>query len=172
MVPVGELLTERYGLGTSLVEQGDISTYSEELFVPPADVPDAAAAPAPVPGAPKSIVVSLEQQAMWADEGDRIVLRTYVSTGKERFETPPGLFYVNDKLPVQDMAGVIGGESYNVPRVPDVMHLTDRGHAIHGTYWHDNFGTPMSHGCINLPMDVSKQLYDWAPPGTPVLIVP
>ena len=84
---------------------------------------------------------------------------TYVSTGKEKFRTPTGFFTVNTKVPEQDMAGVIGGESYNVPKVPDVMYFTDRGHAIHGTYWHENFGTPMSHGCINLPMDVADWMY-------------
>ena len=53
------------------------------------------------------------------------------------------------------MEGVIGGEYYNVPDVPCVMYFTNGGHALHGTYWHSNFGTPMSHGCVNLPMDVA-----------------
>jgi lipoprotein-anchoring transpeptidase ErfK/SrfK len=69
------------------------------------------------------------------------------------------------------MAGVLGGESYNVPKVPDVLYFTNRGHAIHGTYWHENFGVPMSHGCINLPMDVADWMYAWAPLGMAVLIV-
>jgi len=172
MVPVGALLVERYGLDTSPVPQGDVPSYDEALFVPPIARPATADAPPPMTGAAKSIVISLSQQALWAYEGDTVVLSTYVSTGKERFETPPGLFYVNSKLPVQDMEGVIGGEYYNVPKVPDVMYFTDRGHALHGTYWHDNFGIPMSHGCINLPMDVSKWLYDWTPVSTPVLIMP
>src|SRR5215207_2486857 len=60
---------------------------------------------------------------------------------------------------------------YNVPDVPWVLYFTNSGHALHGTYWHNNFGTPMSHGCINLPMDVAAWLYDWAPLGTPVLVV-
>jgi len=58
-----------------------------------------------------------------------------------------------------------------VPQVPDVMYFTDRGHAIHGAYWHNEFGTTMSHGCINLPLDVSSWMYQWAPVGMPVLIV-
>jgi hypothetical protein len=45
------------------------------------------------------------------------------------------------------------------------------GHALHGTYWHNNFGTPMSHGCVNLPMDVAEWMYTWAPLGMAVLIV-
>jgi lipoprotein-anchoring transpeptidase ErfK/SrfK len=69
------------------------------------------------------------------------------------------------------MAGVLGGEYYNVPQVPDVMYFTNRGHAIHGTYWHNNFGNPMSHGCVNVPLGTSTWLYNWTPVGTPVLIV-
>ncbi len=172
MEPIGTLLAERYRLDRSPVAQGDIPAYSEELFVPPLAVPEPSLAPPPPPGAAKSIVVSLGEQALWAYEGTTIVRSTYVSTGKDKFKTPPGTFFVNSKLPVQDMAGVIGGESYDVPKVPDVMYFTDRGHALHGTYWHENFGEPMSHGCINLPLDVSKWLYDWAPTGTPVVIVP
>ena len=176
LVPLGELTAARYKLPTEPVGQGDVPTYSEDLFVPrmlPAQpVADAAGAPPPPPGYAKSIVVSLGRQTLWAYDHDTVVRSTLVSTGKERFETPPGMFFVNSKLPVQDMAGVIGGESYNVPQVPDVMYFTDRGHALHGTYWHSNFGAVMSHGCINVPMDVSKWLYDWTPTGTPVLIVP
>jgi lipoprotein-anchoring transpeptidase ErfK/SrfK len=70
------------------------------------------------------------------------------------------------------MEGVLGGEYYNVPDVPDVMYFTDFGHALHGTYWHNNFGTPMSHGCVNLPMDVAAWMYQWASVGTRVEIVP
>ena len=172
MEPVGTLLTERYGLDTDPQRQGDIPTYDPALFVPPIAVPDPSAPPAAAPGYPRSIVVSLSQQALWAFDGDSVVLTTYVSTGTEKFATPPGLFFVNSKIPVQDMAGVLGGESYNVPQVPDVMYFTNRGHAIHGTYWHTNFGAPMSHGCINLPLDVSAWMYQWAPLGMAVLIVP
>ncbi len=55
--------------------------------------------------------------------------------------------------------------------MPYVLYFTDVGHAIHGTYWHDNFGTPMSHGCINLPMDVAEWIYGWAPMGMTVQII-
>ncbi|MCD6030113.1 MAG: ErfK/YbiS/YcfS/YnhG family protein, partial [Thermomicrobiales bacterium] len=50
--------------------------------------------------------------------------------------------------------------------------FTDEGHALHGTYWHSNFGMPMSHGCVNLPMDVAEWMYRWAPEGTPVTVIP
>jgi hypothetical protein len=170
MTPVGSILAERYGLDTSPLPQGNVPAYSEDLFVPPIIRPGAPPA-GPVQGAAQTILVSIGQQALWAYAGNDVALSTYVSTGKPRFDTPTGLYYVNSKIPVQDMAGVIGGESYNVPQVPDVMYFTNRGHAIHGTYWHTNFGYVMSHGCINLPMDVAEWIYDWTPVGTPVLIV-
>jgi lipoprotein-anchoring transpeptidase ErfK/SrfK len=132
-----------------------------------------AAVAAPVTGSAKprkAIVVSISHQMLWAQKGDQVVLSSYVSTGRAGFDTPVGSFSVLSKLPSQTMAGVIGGEYYNVPDVPDVMYFTNEGHALHGTYWHNNFGTPMSHGCVNLPMDVAAWLYDWAPVGTPVQI--
>ena len=122
--------------------------------------------------AQKSIVVSLGQQMFWAYKGDKVVLSSYVSTGKAGFDTPTGSYSVLSKLPSQTMEGVIGGEYYNVPDVPSVLYFTSNGHAIHGTYWHNNFGWPMSHGCVNLPLDVAAWLYRWTPVGTPVLIVP
>ena len=122
--------------------------------------------------AQKSIVISISQQMLWAYKGDRVVQSSYVSTGRGGFDTPIGSFAVLTKLPSQTMEGVIGGEYYNVPDVPSVLYFTNSGHALHGTYWHNNFGTPMSHGCVNLPLDVAAWLYDWAPIGTRVLIIP
>ena len=135
----------------------------------------AAAIVAPLTGSAKgqkTIVVSISHQMLWVYKGDQVVLSSYVSTGRAGFDTPVGSFAILSKLPSQTMEGVIGGEYYNVPDVPDVMYFTNEGHALHGTYWHNNFGTPMSHGCVNLPMDVAAWLYDWAPVGTPVLIIP
>ncbi len=170
MVPVGALLADRYDISMAPRAQGNVPTYDESLFVPPIPVPDWGAAP-PAPSGGRSVVVSLSQQALWAYEDGAVIRSTYVSTGTEKFRTPPGYFTVNTKVPEQDMEGVIGGEYYNVPKVPDVLYFTNRGHAIHGTYWHESFGTPMSHGCINLPMDVAQWMYDWAPVGMAVLIV-
>ncbi|MGH2617655.1 MAG: L,D-transpeptidase, partial [Thermomicrobiales bacterium] len=121
--------------------------------------------------AQKSIVVSIGQQMMVAYKGDKVVLSSYVSTGKSGFDTPLGAYAVLSKLPSQTMEGVIGGEYYNVPDVPWVMYFTNEGHALHGAYWHSNFGTPMSHGCVNVPLDAAAWLYDWTPVGTPVTIV-
>ena len=172
MMPVGQILADKYGLSQEPVAQGDLPTYSEDLFVPPPAPAAAPYGPGPVPGTAKSIVVSISQQRTWAYEGEEMVLSSLVSTGKPGFDTPTGTFSIVVKTPIEDMEGLIGGEYYNVEDVPDVMYFTSVGHAFHGTYWHSNFGAVMSHGCINLPLDVATWLYDWTPMGTPVRIVP
>jgi hypothetical protein len=170
MEPVGATLAVRYDISMAPSPQANVPIYDEALFVPPIPVPDWGAAP-PAPSGGRSVVVSLSQQALWAYEDGAVIRSTYVSTGTEKFRTPPGYFTVNTKVPEQDMEGVIGGEYYNVPKVPNVLYFTNRGHAIHGTYWHENFGVPMSHGCINLPMDVAEWMYAWARVGMAVVIV-
>ena len=123
----------------------------------------------------REVVVSLWQQRLWAYEGEAAVLATWVSTGTAETwetETPVGQWRVLVKLWSETMAGTVGGEDYYVPDVPHVMYFTDQGHALHGTYWHSNFGAPMSHGCVNLPLDVAEWLYGWGPEGTPVTVIP
>ncbi len=66
---------------------------------------------------------------------------------------------------------LLGGEFYDIKNVPDVMYFTGVGHAIHGAFWHNNFGQVMSHGCVNLPLDVADWLFSWTPMGTTVVIV-
>ena len=127
------------------------------------------APPAPTDG--RAVVVSLSMQALWAYENGEVVRSTYVSTGTERTPTPVGLFWVNNKFPIETMEGTIAGESYLVPDVPDVMYFNEQGDALHGAYWHSNFGTPMSHGCVNLPLDVAAWMYEWAPMGMAVQIL-
>jgi lipoprotein-anchoring transpeptidase ErfK/SrfK len=68
------------------------------------------------------------------------------------------------------MEGTIGGEYYNVPDVPNTQYFTNVGHAIHGAYWHNNFGAVMSHGCVNLPLGFDAWLFGWTSIGTRVEI--
>jgi hypothetical protein len=164
LVPLGDQLAKRYKLDTTPQDQGDVPTYDEELFVPP---------PTLQPGGGDGehwIEVNLSEQYLTAWEGDVAVNSTYVSTGRPGFDTPTGTFYISVKMESDDMEGVLGGEYYNVPAVPWVMYFTDVGHALHGTYWHSNFGYTMSHGCVNLPMDFAEWLYYWADYGTRVEI--
>ena len=119
----------------------------------------------------KWIEVSLAEQWLYAYEGDELIYDAPVSTGKDGFETPTGDFAIYAKLRLQTMTGSAGGETWVVPDVPNVMYIYG-DIALHGTYWHNLFGTGvrMSHGCINLPLDAAALLYDWAPIGTPVWV--
>jgi hypothetical protein len=123
----------------------------------------------------EEVVVSLGAQRLWAYEGEDLVLTTLVSTGTAEtpeVATPIGQWHIVAKLPMETMTGTVNGEPFEVDDVPYVMYFTNEGHALHGTYWHNNFGTPMSHGCVNLPMDVAEWMYRWAPEGTAVTIIP
>lgn len=170
LVPVGEILAGKYGLDTQPIAQGNLPTYSEDLFVAPPEPEPVVEVAQAAPTGEIWIDINLSYEYMTVYQGNTVLLETYISSGRPGFDTPPGTFYINSKLPVQDMEGVLGGEYYNVPSVPDVMYFTDVGHAIHGAYWHNNFGTPMSHGCINMPLDAAAYLYSIAPIGTRVEI--
>lgn len=124
------------------------------------------------PTGPKRIEVDLTQQYLYAYEGDFQVYAFPVSTGKDGWETPVGNFSVFSKQPLTDMRGDVKGEKWFVPNVPHVMYFASGGYAIHGTYWHNTFGTGarLSHGCVNLPLDSAALLFAWAPMGTPVVV--
>jgi hypothetical protein len=116
------------------------------------------------------IEVNLSWQYLIAWEGNTKVNETYVSTGRPGFDTPTGTFYVLYRYRYQTMAGCLQGECYNIPDVPWVQYFTNYGHALHGAYWHNNFGYVMSHGCVNLPLWFAAWLWDWATYGTRVVI--
>lgn len=131
--------------------------------------------PGPQVGSGKEIVVSISQQSMWAYENGSLIASTFVSTGTAEIPetvTPIGRHIVLSKYDKQTMQGVIGGEEYMVPDVPNVMYFDNLGNALHGAYWHNEFGTPRSHGCVNLPLDMAAWLYQWTPIATPVTVVP
>ena len=109
--------------------------------------------------------MNLTTQQLIAYEGNLPVLRAPVSTGRDGFETAQGTFRVYAKLLYDDMTGRLQGEEYDVRKVPYVMYFY-QGYALHGTYWHDLFGTGTraSHGCVNLPMDKAQWLWEWAQP--------
>ncbi|MBN1657750.1 MAG: LysM peptidoglycan-binding domain-containing protein [Anaerolineae bacterium] len=111
------------------------------------------------------IDVDLSSQRVQAYAGNTIVRSMVVSTGTSRYPTPPGKFKIYAKYPSVTMSG----PGYYLTGVPHTMFFY-RGYALHGTYWHNNFGTPMSHGCINLKKADAAWLYNWAPVGTVVSI--
>ena len=112
----------------------------------------------------KWIDVNLSTQTLVAYSGRTPVFRASVSTGTWRYPTVVGTFRVYVKYVSTRMRG----PGYDLPNVPYTMYFY-RGYAIHGTYWHDNFGTPMSHGCVNLSISDARWLFYWAPVGTKVV---
>lgn len=104
-------------------------------------------------------------------EGNTPVFSTTISGGTSRTPTPTGIFHIQYKLRYDDMRGVTPGVGpYYLPDVPYVMYFYTGGYAIHGTYWHANFGYPMSNGCVNMRTADAAWLYNWAPNGTPIWI--
>lgn len=181
-LPLGRVAATRLQLDTDPIEQPEaVPRFEEGLFVAPPEPEPApsfavsGSGPGPQQGAYKEIVVSISAQALWAYENGELLRSALVSTGTAEVPgtvTPIGSFQILTKYDIQDMEGTISDEYYFVPDVPDVMYFDNLGNALHGTYWHNNFGTPMSHGCINLPLDVAAWMYDWAPVGTAVTVVP
>lgn len=115
-------------------------------------------------GQEKWIDISLSEQRLRAYEGDRIVMEFPISSGKWA-PTPKGTFNIWYKTKNQSMVGGSSalGTYYNLPNVPNNMFFY-QGYAIHGAYWHNNFGHPMSHGCVNSPLSYAAQIFDWAGP--------
>ncbi|HEX5807502.1 MAG TPA: L,D-transpeptidase, partial [Anaerolineales bacterium] len=111
------------------------------------------------------IDVNLSEQRIYAYEGDVMVNSFIVSTGLPDTPTVTGEFRIYVKVPVQDMSG----PGYYLSDVPWVMFFYDE-YGFHGTYWHSNFGTPMSRGCVNLRTEEAEWLYHWASVGMPVSV--
>lgn len=111
------------------------------------------------------IDIDLSEQRLRAYEGTKLVGNFLVSTGIPPFYTEPGQFHIYMKFRWDDMAG----PDYYLPNVPYSMYYNNN-FSIHGTYWHRNFGTRMSHGCVNMDTADAEWLYNWADLGTLVNI--
>jgi len=109
--------------------------------------------------------VDLSSQRLIAWEGSTPVYAVIVSTGKPSTPTVTGVFEVQSMHRLARMRGA----DYDVPDVPWTMYYY-RGYAIHGAYWHHNFGTPVSHGCVNVAVDHAQWFFNWADVGTPVVV--
>lgn len=120
----------------------------------------------------KRVEVRLTDQLVLAYERDKIVFATRASTGGRRqsghYTTPDGEFITFHKRPTRHMAaGDIASNGFDLPGVPWVLYLTKSGISFHGTYWHNDYGRPHSHGCINLTPQAAKWLYRWTLPTVP-----
>jgi lipoprotein-anchoring transpeptidase ErfK/SrfK len=177
LTPVANYLgAETYGPDAPLApDQGPlvpVPTAVPTLAPIPVNLPAIQPTPRPrASGGAKLIVVNLSDQWMYVYEGQNQVYDAPVSTGRNGMQTPTGTFSIYAKLKLQTMDGVTDGEKWVVPNVPNVMYINGDV-ALHGTYWHNRFGTGarLSHGCVNLPLRAASWLYNWAPIGTTVRV--
>ncbi|NJM70092.1 MAG: L,D-transpeptidase [Scytonema sp. RU_4_4] len=111
------------------------------------------------------IQIDLSDQRLIAWNGNTPVYTVIVSTGKKSTPTPTGVFQIQSKHKSARMQG----RDYDIPNVPHTMYYSG-SYAIHGAYWHKKFGTPVSHGCVNVAPKRARWLFNWASIGTPVVV--
>ena len=128
-----------------------------------------------VPLENKRIEVKLNTQVLTAYENEHVMLQTTISSGIAGLgsskglptKTPTGEFQIVEKYPSKHMGNgslFAGPDDYELPGVPWTSFFLESGYAFHGTYWHDNFGTPMSRGCVNMRIEEAKWLFRWVRP--------
>lgn len=120
----------------------------------------------------KYIKVSIDEQRLYAYENGRVTKTFLVSTGVVKYPTPIGTFAVTAKIPEKDYQWTYGPEhpdNYDIKDVPWNLRFAPT-YYLHNAFWHNNFGRRMSHGCVNINLENSKWVYDWADIGTPVII--
>lgn len=115
------------------------------------------------------IDVDLTNQTLVAYQGLLPVFDSQISSGLPKYPTVTGQFRIWLRFQAQDMNGRRLGYDYYLKDVPFVQYFY-QDYALHGTFWHNNFGRPMSHGCVNLPTPAAEWLFDWAEYGTLVNI--
>ncbi|HJS29104.1 MAG TPA: L,D-transpeptidase [Anaerolineales bacterium] len=125
-----------------------------------------------IPLRAKRLLVDLRTQTVTAFEWDLPVFTTRAATGAEfsngKFYTPTGRHMTFHKRPSRHMArGNMAANGFDLPGVPWVCYFTESGVAFHGTYWHNDYGRPRSHGCINLSPQSAKWIYRWTQPVVP-----
>lgn len=118
------------------------------------------------------ININISQQIVTAYEDGRPVKVTLTSTGTAKNPTELGVWKIYYRLPKQDMKGgsLASEDYYFLKDVPYPQYFHNSGEGLHGTYWHDDFGRPRSHGCVNLSTPMSEWFYGWAKIGTVVYV--
>jgi hypothetical protein len=138
-------------------------------LIPPADLRRISPT---VPAEAKRIEVWTGQQVLIAYEHDQPVFMARTASGASlrdgNYKTKPGRYYITGKRAGRHMAaGDIAASGYDLPGVPWICYITESGIAIHGTYWHNNYGRPRSHGCINVTPQAAQWIYRWSDPFVP-----
>jgi len=155
-------------LALNNISNPDLLYVGQELIIPASgeyEPTQADAPPAPT-NSGRSIVVSTGEQRIYAYEDGKLVHSHLASTGLPTTPTVLGDYKIYVKYLADDMSG----PGYFLPQVPYTMYFY-QGYGIHGTYWHNSFGRPMSHGCVNLPTPEAKWFFDWASVGTPIRVI-
>jgi hypothetical protein len=158
--------------GSQLYKAYD-NLYNSYYYIPPKWVhifsPEEIAPLSPqVPEDEKRIEIHLNRQLLLAYEWNVLVYAARVATGQKNYESPIGQFRTFHKRPTYHMTG--GADEFlvfDLPGVPWDSYITDSGVALHGTYWHNDFGHPHSHGCINMTPEDAKWIYRWTLPSVP-----
>ncbi|MCB9134996.1 MAG: L,D-transpeptidase [Anaerolineales bacterium] len=127
----------------------------------PTETPYTVNLPDPIASGENWIDVDLTRQMAFAMAGDQVVRSFVVSTGTWQHPTVTGQYHIYVKYRYADMSG----PGYYLPDVPYVMYFY-QGYGLHGTYWHNNFGVPMSHGCVNFSIEDAGWVYDFTVVGT------
>lgn len=166
------LIARQYGVSTQdILDRNDISDPDliypgQQLIIPAAGEYIPENPPAAPTNLGKSIVVSTEDQRIYAYQDGNLVRTHLVSTGLPGTPTVHGDYAIYVKYQATDMSG----PDYYLPQVPYTMYFY-QGYGIHGTYWHNAFGRPMSHGCVNLPTPEAEWFFNFADVGTPVRVI-
>lgn len=172
-------IARRFNVSWSAIAQANGILNADQIYagqtiiIPPAETtvndlgilsaPAQPSAPMPTQFVGKQILVDLSDQRIYAYENGALLRDVLVSTGLPGTPTVQGDYSIYVKHVAQTMTG----PGYYLPDVPYVMYFFS-GYGIHGTYWHNNFGQPMSHGCVNLPTPEAEWFFNWAEVGTPV----
>jgi hypothetical protein len=120
----------------------------------------------------KYIDICLSRQILTCFDGGKAQFSTLISSGVSKYPTSRGTFHIYSKSLLTRMRWEYGPghpDNYDLPNVPYAMFFSG-SFSIHGTYWHSNFGHPMSHGCVNAPTPAAAWIWNWAPKGTKMVV--
>lgn len=158
----GRTLDSTDGIAASYAEQ--LSTGSGAYELPVTEVPFKTTELA------REIEVDLGDQQLYVKENGKVIDSWAISSGQAATPTIQGRFTVQYHIPSQTMRGSnADGSAYETPNVKWIMYFSG-DFALHGVYWHSNWGTQMSHGCVGMPENRAKQIYDWAPNGVDIYV--